>query len=161
MLKTDMQLKSDIEEELSCDPKINAAQIGVTVDGGVVSLFGVVDSYAEKLAAEGAVKRVSGVRTVAQNLIIKLRSEHVRTDSDIALAVLCALTEDVFVPNQVTAKISEGEVTLEGEASWNYERDAAERAVRHLAGVCAVHNSIVLLPHASAAQVKEQVEAAP
>ncbi len=82
MLKTDMQLKSDIEEELTDDPKINAAQIGVTVDTGVVSLFGVVDSYAEKLAAEAAVKRVSGVRTVAEHLIVKVLTEHVRTDSD-------------------------------------------------------------------------------
>ncbi len=160
MLKTDMQLKSDIEEELSDDPKINAAQIGVTVDTGVVSLFGVIDSYAEKLAAEAAVKRVSGVRAVAQNLIVKVLTEHVRTDSDIALAVLRALKEDVFVPNEVSAKISNGDVTLEGKVTWNYERDAAERAVRHLSGVCSVHNSIVLVPHTCAALVKEQVEAA-
>jgi len=68
MNKSDNQLKQDIEQELRWDPKINAAQIGVIVDKGVVSLLGAVDTYAEKWAAEDATKRVSGVRTVAQDL---------------------------------------------------------------------------------------------
>ena len=160
MLKTDIQLKSDIEEELRWDPKVNAAQIGVSVDRGVVSLLGVVDTFAEKLAAQEATKRVSGVRTIAQDLKVKILTEHVRTDSDIAVAVQNALKWDVFVPNEVTAKIRDGEVTLEGEATWNYERDSAERAIRSLTGVVAVHNRITLKAHTSPAEVKKQVEAA-
>src|SRR5271154_6273901 len=114
MHKTDIQLKQDIEEELLWDPKVNAAQIGVSVDEGAVSLLGTVDTYAEKWAAEDATKRVSGVRTVAQDLTVKILGEHQRSDSDIARAVQSALEWDVSVPNAVTAKVRNGEVTLEG-----------------------------------------------
>ncbi len=91
MNKTDIQLKTDIEEELRWDPKVNAAQIGVTVDKGAVTLLGSVDTYAQKWAAEDAAKRVSGVRTVAQDLTVKILGEHKRSDSDIAAAVQNAL----------------------------------------------------------------------
>lgn len=160
MTKTDLQLKQDIETELRWDPKVNAAQVGVSVDKGVVSLLGTVDSYAEKWAAEDATKRVSGVRTVAQDLTVKILGEHKRSDSDIAAAVQNALKWDVFVPKEVTAKVQNGAVTLEGPATWGYQRESAERAVRHLTGVVSVHNSIHIKPEASAAQVKEKVEAA-
>jgi osmotically-inducible protein OsmY len=160
MKKTDIQLKKDIEEELLWEPKVNAAQIGVTVEKGAVSLLGSVDSYAEKWAAEDAIKRVSGVRTVAQDLKVKLLIDHVRNDSEIAVAVQSALLWDVFVPKAVTAKVQGGAVSLEGQVPWNYQREAAERAVRHLTGVVAVHNLVTLKPEASVAQVKEKVEAA-
>ena len=80
MTKTDLQLKQDIEAELRFDPKVNAAQIGVSVDKGAVSLFGAVDTYPEKWAAEKATKRVGGVRAVAQDLTVKILSEHRRSD---------------------------------------------------------------------------------
>jgi VCBS repeat-containing protein len=153
-------LKEDIEQELRWDPKVNAAQIGVSVDKGVVSLLGAVDTYAEKWAAEDATKRVCGVRTVAQDLTVKILADHVRTDSDIAAATQSALKWDVFVPKAVTAKVNHGALTLEGQVTWNYQRDAAERAVRYLAGVVSVFNAITLKPETSASQVKEQVVAA-
>jgi VCBS repeat-containing protein len=160
MSKSDIQLKQDIEEELRWAPQVNSAQIGVSVDKGAVTLLGAVDTYAQKWAAEDATKRVSGVRTVAQDLTVKLLVDHERTDSDIAAATQSVLTWNVVVPKAVTAKVQHGEVTLEGQVAWNYERDAAEQAIRHLAGVVAVHNCITLKPHASAAQVKEKVQAA-
>jgi osmotically-inducible protein OsmY len=160
MNKTDSQLKQDIETELRWDPKVNSAQIGVSVDGGAVSLLGSVDSYAEKWAAEDATKRVGGVRTVAQDLTVKIVGEHKQSDSDIAVAVQSALKWDVFVPRTVTAKVHAGWVSLEGHATWNYHREAAERAVRYLAGVVGVSNAILLKPEASAAQVKEKIRSA-
>ena len=159
-MKSDMKLKQDIEEELRWDPKVNAAQIGVSVDKGAVSLLGAVDTFAEKWAAEDATKRVSGVRTVAQDLSVKILTDHMRTDSEIAAAVQSALEWNVAVPKDVTAKVQQGAVTLEGQVPWNYQRDAAERAVRHLKGVVAVHDFITLKPQVSAAQVKEKVQAA-
>ena len=160
MAKTDMQLQQDIEAELRWDPKVNAAKIGVTVDGGAVSLLGTVDTYAEKWAAEDATKRVFGVCTVAQDLKVKLLDEHTRDDSEIAKAVQSALKWDVFVPSAITAKVKDGAVTLEGQATWNYQRDSAERAVQNLTGVTWVNNFISLKPEASASQVKEKVQAA-
>jgi osmotically-inducible protein OsmY len=160
MTKSDMQLKRDIEEELRWDPKVNAAQVGVSVDNGAVSLLGVVDIYAEKWAAEDATKRVSGVRTVAQDLTVKILVDHKRSDSEIASAVQSAFKWDVYVPKTVTATVQNGRVTLEGQATWHYQRDAAERAVRCLAGVVGVSNSITLKPEASVAQVKEKIQSA-
>ena len=160
MNKTDIQLKQDVEDELRWDPKVNAAQIGVTVDKGAVSLLGAVDTYAEKWAAEDAVKRVSGVRTVAQDLTVKILTDHKRSDSEIAAAVQSALKWDVWVPPTVTATVHNGSVTLAGQVPWNYQRDAAERSVRYLTGVVTVHDLITLTPQASAAQVKEKVQAA-
>jgi VCBS repeat-containing protein len=161
MTKSDTQLKQDIEQELNWDPKINAAQIGVTVDKGVVALRGEVDTYAEKWAAEDATKRVSGVRTVEEELKVKILFGDKHSDSEIAGAVQSALKWDVFVPATVTAQVTEGRVTLEGQVSWNFERDAAQKAVRYLTGVLEVHNSITLkAPDATAEKVKEKVQAA-
>ncbi|MGA3121206.1 MAG: BON domain-containing protein [Polyangiaceae bacterium] len=160
MTKTDNQLKHDIEEELRWDPKVNANQIGVSVDNGAVTLLGAVDTYPQKWAAEDATKRVFGVRTVAQDLTVKILADHKRSDSDIAGAVQSALKWDVYTPNSVTAKVQNGAVTLEGQVKWNFERDAAESAVRYLTGVVSVYNEITLKPEASAAQVKEKIQAA-
>lgn len=160
MTKTDQQLKEDIEFELLWDPRINAAQIGVSVDHGAVSLLGAVDTFAEKWAAENATKRVGGVRSFAQELTVKILGEHARTDSDIAGAVQNAIKWNVYIPDAVTAKVQQGAVTLQGEVSANYQREAAENAVRFLAGVISVYNAITLKQTVSPAQVKEKVEAA-
>ncbi len=160
MTKTDSQLQKDIEAELRWDPKVNAAQIGVSVDHGAVSLLGTVDTYAEKWAAEDATKRVNGVRTVAQDLAVKLIDEHKRIDADLAVAAQHALRWNVLVPRSITARVDRGVVTLEGEVAWNFERHAAERAIRYLAGVVAVKDEIALKGHPAANQVKERIEAA-
>ncbi len=161
MTKTDAHLKQDIDQELAWDPKVNAAQIGVSVEKGAVSLLGTVDTYAQKWAAEDAATRVGGVRTIAQDLTVKILADHARSDSDIAVAVQNTLTWDVLVPNAVTAVVQDGAVILEGQVDWNFEREAADRAIRFLTGIVAVRNLIALKPRgASAAEVKEKVEAA-
>jgi osmotically-inducible protein OsmY len=119
-----------------------------------------VDTYPQKWAAETATKRVSGVRTVAQDLTVKVLSDHKRSDSEIAGAVQSALKWDVVTPSSVTAEVQNGAVTLAGQVGWNYERDAAERAVRNLTGVVCVYNAITLKPQTSTAQVKERIESA-
>ena len=160
MKKTDMQLKEDIVEELRLDPQVHAAQIGVSVHQGAVTLLGTVDTYAEKWAAEDATKRVSGVRAVAQDLTVAILSDHMHSDTDIAAALQNAFEWNVYIPKTVTARVESGSVTLEGDVIWNYQRVAAERAARCLTGVVAVHNSIMLKPRTSATQVKQKVLAA-
>jgi osmotically-inducible protein OsmY len=160
MSKSDLQLKEDVEAELKWDPKVNAAQIGVAVDKGAVSLLGAVDTYAEKWAAEDAIKRVSGVRTVAMDLTVKILGNHQHSDSEIAEAALNALKWDVWVPSTVTAKVQQGRIVLEGHVEWKYQHDAAERAVRHLAGVVSVANNTTIKPVVSVGEVKEKVLAA-
>ncbi len=134
MSKSDLQLKTDIEEELRWDPMINEAAVGVTVKNGKVSLMGTVDTYAEKWAAEDATRRVSGVRGVTQDLKVALRAEHARSDADLKSAIDAALKWNVFVPTTITAKVTDGAVTLEGSVGWNYQRDFAERSIRYLSG---------------------------
>jgi osmotically-inducible protein OsmY len=158
--KTDSQIQKDIEAELAWDPKVQAVDIAVSVEKGIVWLRGMVSTYAEKWAAVAAGKRVSGVRTVLQDLAVKLRSEHKHSDAVVLAAVLNALKWDVFVPDSVTATIKNGAVTLEGEVSWNYQRAAAERALRHLRGVVSVVDGLSLKPHTSAAQLREMLQAA-
>lgn len=161
MSKSDSQLKQDIETELRWDPKVNSAQIGVSVEHGAVTLLGAVDTYPQKWAAEDATKRVFGVRTVAQDLSVKILEDHKHTDLEIAAAVQHALTWDVFTPNTVTAEVQNGTVTLQGQVKWNFERHAAEKAVRYLSGVVDVYNTISLKPEAaSGSQVKEKIESA-
>jgi osmotically-inducible protein OsmY len=160
MTKSDLQLKHDVEQELLWDPELNAARIGVSVDAGTVSLFGGVDTYAEKLAANDAAKRVSGVRCVADDLRVKLVADHVRTDSELAAAIQRALAWNVVVPKTVSVRVQEGWVTLEGTVTGNYQREAAERAMLHTTGVVGVTNAIVLLPEGSAFEVKSRIEAA-
>jgi len=104
---------------------------------------------------------VGGVRTVAQDLSVKIQNEHKHSDSEIADAVQSAIKWNVYVPNTITAKVQQGAVTLEGQVIWNYQRDAAERAVRYLTGVIAVYNNVSLKqPQVSESQVKEKVLAA-
>ena len=158
--KLDIRLRDDIEEELRWDPKLNAAHIAVSADGGVVSLLGAVDTYAEKWVAEDAAKRVDGVRTVTQDLTVKLTSDHKRSDSEMVAAIQSALSWNVFVPKGVTAKVQQGAVTLEGQVTRNFQRDAAERAVRYLTGVASVYNAISLKTNASISRVKQQLRAA-
>jgi osmotically-inducible protein OsmY len=156
----DTQLKEDVEQELRWDPSLNAGPIGVSVEAGNVTLLGTVDTFAEKRAAERATKRVGRCRSVKQELKVKLRSEHQREDLALGAATQRVLDWDVFVPKGVTAKVEDGWVTLDGRVTWNFQREAAERALQHIVGVTGISNCIVLEGHADASQVKTKVEAA-
>ena len=160
-MKTDMELKNDVQDELEFEPSVNAAHIGVATRDGVVSLTGHVPSYAEKYAAERAAKRVYGVKAVADELDVKLPGSAVRTDEDIAAACVTVLKDDYSVPNEkIKVVVSDGWVTLEGQVNWQYQKDAALRNVRYLTGVKGVSNNITIKPHVSTADVRAKIEAA-
>jgi osmotically-inducible protein OsmY len=158
--KSDLQLKLDVEAELCCDPRVDAAKVGVSVDQGVVTLLGEVDTFAARYAVEDAVKRVHGVRAVALDLAVKLPEHHRRSDAELAAAVANALRWDVLVPGTVTARVEQGAVTLDGQVHWNFQRTEAERVVRHLVGVVSVANALTLKPAVTERRVREDVEAA-
>jgi osmotically-inducible protein OsmY len=160
-MKSDKELKYDVEAELDWAPQIDAAHIGVAVKNGVVSLTGHVPSYAEKYAAERTAKRVYGVNAVADELEVKLPGTMVRCDEDIAAACVRALKNDYLVPNdKVKVVISNGWVTLDGDVDWQYQKDAAFKAVRYLSGVVGVLNNIAVKPRVSPKDVKDKIEAA-
>jgi osmotically-inducible protein OsmY len=160
MPKTDLQLQSDIEAELAWDPSVDPAGIAVTVDRGAVSLHGVVHSFAAKWAAEDAVMRVAGARTIAQHLAVEVLAEHRHSDAEIQSAADHQLRWDVFIPRHITASVHEGVVTLQGQVTWNFQRAAAERLVQALAGVSEVVDEIVLVPAVTTGHLREVVERA-
>ena len=157
----DLELKRAVESELNFEPSINAAEIGVAVKDGVVTLTGRVPSYWEKVAAERAAARVAGVKAVANELEVRLPGSSERTDEDIARAAVDALKWNVLVPeDRIKVKVSRGWVTLEGSVDWQYQKSAAEKSVRRLVGVVGVSNLIEVKPAVSKAEVKSAIESA-
>jgi osmotically-inducible protein OsmY len=160
--KTDTQLHRDVLEELRWDSRVDETEVGVEVDAGVVTLTGTVTSWAKRLAAQEAVRRVIGVLDVANDIKVKVPGAHARTDTEIAQAVRRALEWDVYVPDEkITSTVADGWVTLEGTVdSWSQRADA-ERAVRNLTGVKAVINKITVTATKPATQdVRKAIEQA-
>lgn len=155
-------LRPEVLEELEWDPKLGSSMVGVNVAGhGIVTLTGVVKSYAEKVAAERAARRVRGVQAVVNNVDVKLPMMHERRDPDIADAVVRALEWDVLVPHDtIAARVSDGWVRLAGMVDWDYQRTAAAEAVQRLAGVKGVTNLIAVRPHVMIPDVRARIEAA-
>lgn len=157
-------LQHSVQEELEWEPSVDATRIGVTAaQPGVITLTGTVATYAEKISAERAAKRVQGVRAVANDIEVRPLGSLKRTDTDLAQAVLHALEWDIAVPNEkIKARVDDGWVTLEGEVVLQFQRAAAENAVRRLSGVRGVTNQIQLQirPTVQPTEVKSRIEAA-
>jgi osmotically-inducible protein OsmY len=160
-MKGDRALQIDVLDELRWEPGVNATDIGATVKDGVVTLEGTVESFAEKWAAEKAVKRLPGVKALAVELKVELPGSSERTDADIARAAENVLKWDVFVPHdRIKVIVENGRITLEGEVARQFQKSAAERAVLHLTGVKGVTNQITIKPKVAPTEVKEKIEAA-
>jgi osmotically-inducible protein OsmY len=150
-----------VEDELNWEPSVNAAEIGVAVKSGIVTLSGNISSYWQKFSAERAAARVSGVKAVVNELEVRLPTSSERTDEDIARAAVNHLNWAVSVPaDRIKVTVSKGWITLAGTVEWNYQRVAAENAVRHLIGVKGVSNLIEVKPQVSKGEVKAAIEAA-
>jgi len=157
----DRDLRRDVLDELDWDPEVDATKIGVTAADGVVTLTGIVRSFTDRWMAEKLAKRVAGVQGVANELHVALVDEDRRDDTDIAVSAINALEWNSRVPkDHVQIAVREGWLQLEGEVEWEFQRRAAEDAVRWLRGVRGVTNAIVVNPHVSADDVKQKIETA-
>ena len=144
-MKTDAQIKQDILDELAFQPNIDETQIGVTVKDGIVTLTGLVFSYAIKIEVVKIVEKVAGVKAIAEDIEIGYRSNLNKTDTEIANAAINAIEWNASVPNdKVIVKVDNGWITLSGELEHAYQRDAARRTVEYLSGVKGVTNTITL-----------------
>ena len=160
-MKTDSQLQQDVIAELKWEPSVNAAQIGVEVKDGIVTLAGHVDSYAEKWDAERAAQRVSGVKALAIDMDVKLAGSSKRNDTDLARSAENALQWMTYLPkDSVKVMVEDGWITLSGEVDWEYQRQSAAGAVRYLMGVKGVSQNIAIKPKVSLSAVKSDIEAA-
>jgi osmotically-inducible protein OsmY len=160
-MKEELLLQQRVIDELEFEPQVDAAHIGVSVRDGVVTLSGHVSSFMEKFAAERAVRRVKGVKAVAQELDIRLPSEAKTADDEIAARAARILNWDVAVPHErISIKVEHGIVTLTGAVDWHFQRAEAEYDLRKLSGVKAVINEIIVTPKADAEDVRAKIHAA-
>jgi osmotically-inducible protein OsmY len=155
--QADKELRDSVERQLDYAPDVPSSGIGISVSNGVVTLSGYADTFADKMAAERAVKRVYGLRAIANDIEVKPPSEVV--DPDLATSIVDALRRNVTVPDhKIKITVKKGWVTLEGKVKWEYQREAAEDAIRYLAGVRGVSNNIEVKPKASADDIRAKIE---
>jgi len=161
MMKSDSQLQEDVLAELKWEPSVNAADIGVEVKDGIVTLAGHVGNYAEKWGAERAAQRVFGVKALAVEMNVNLLGLGERSDADVARTAGKVLGWMSNLPrDSVKVMVEDGWITLSGEVDWHYQRQAAAGAVRYLMGVTGVSDQITIAPKVSLCAVKSDIEAA-
>jgi osmotically-inducible protein OsmY len=157
-MSTDDQLQQAILAELAWEPSITAAHIGVTAKDGVVALTGHVESFAEKHAAEAAVRRVRGVKAVAEAIEVRLPFDTQRRDEDIAAAAIDRLAWDVSIPpDAIQVKVEQGWITLTGQVERHYQKEAAEQDIRRLFGVVGIANQITIAPKVDASSISADI----
>jgi osmotically-inducible protein OsmY len=160
-MKSDDDIKRDVEAELQWDPEIDATDITVAVKDGVVTLAGFVVNYWDKEKAEAAAKRVAGVVGVANDIEVRILGTDQRPDPIIARDVVAAIRfEFPHVEEDIRVVVKDGWVTLEGEVEWNYVRERAEAALRRVKGIKGITNLIRLKPRTEPIELKRKIEEA-
>jgi osmotically-inducible protein OsmY len=160
-MKTDHQLQEDVMDELKWDPKINSSEIAVIVKNGIITVRGIVDSYTKKLAVENAVKRVKDVKCIVEEVTVRLSANAKRTDAEIAEAAVSALQWNSSVPDhKIKVSVENGWVNLEGEADWQYQKDAAGLAIDSITGVKGVTNQVCIKPSVNIPVVRDTIKKA-
>jgi osmotically-inducible protein OsmY len=160
-MRTDTEIERDVREELRWDPRVDATDIAVAVKDGVVTLAGFVKSYIYKFEAETAAKRVAGVVGIANDLEVRLPALDERPDPEIAREAVAAIKSQAPIfADKIKVVTKNGWVVLEGTVEWQYQRDAAEDAVRRLKGVKGVTNAIVLRPCTEPTEIKKLIQEA-
>lgn len=157
-VRSDVEIQTAVQDELDWTPEVDAPRIGVAVEGGTVAISGEVESFPEKLAAKRAVLRVAGVNTVIDNLTVHPTSALTLSETDIAQEVRHALNAASNIPEGVDAEVNGHAVVLTGEVQWDYQREAARRAVQYLHGVHSVESRITLAARPTAADAEERIK---
>jgi osmotically-inducible protein OsmY len=157
-MSEDHQVQQAVLTELDREPGVTAAHIGVTADGGVVTLTGHVKGFMEKHRAAEAAARVKDVKAVANELEVRLSADDKRTDEDIARAAIGRLAWNASVPwDSIKVTVEDGWLTLTGQVEWYYQMDAAEQDLRHLLGVVGISNEITIKPKVDAANISDDI----
>ena len=157
-MSTDAQLKTAVMEALEWEPTVTAEDITVVAENGIVTLSGSVPYFVEKCSAERATQHVTGVKAIVEQLVVNISGMHQRTDLDLAKAVVDTLSWNVWVPDEVVATIADGWVTLTGEISLSYQRNAAGDCLKHLIGVKGILNLITLKTNVPTAPITHAIE---
>ena len=158
-MRSDSDIKRDVEDELRWDPDIDVTDVAVNVHDGVVTLTGFVRSYMQKLNAEVDAKRVAGVIGVANDIEVRLPSIDERPDPEIARDAITQIKSELpYSWEKIRVIVKSGWLTLEGEVEWNYQRSRAEQAVLRVRGVKGVSNTIQVKPRVAPMEIKRKIE---
>ncbi|TYB79495.1 BON domain-containing protein [Bizionia myxarmorum] len=157
-MKTDLEIKNDVLEELEWQPNIDETQIGVVVENGTVMLTGVLDNFQKKVAAENAVKKVKGVKALAGDIQVKYGTNYQKTDLEISKAIVKAFEWNTAIPeDKISIEVRDGWINLSGEVDWSYQKDAAKRVAENIVGVKWINNTITIKEAVLPADVKEKI----
>jgi osmotically-inducible protein OsmY len=160
-MRADSDIRRDVEDELRWDPDIDATDVAVSVNNGVVTLTGFVRSYMQKYQAEADAKRVAGVAAVANDLEVRLPNIDERPDPEIARDAIERIKSELpYAWDKTRVVVKNGWLTLEGEVEWRYQRERAEEAVRRVRGIKGVVNSIQVKPHVAPMEIRRKIEEA-
>jgi len=160
-MKNDIQIQQDILEQFKWEPQLHAAEIGVAVKNGIVTLSGIVNTFWEKIAAEDAAKKIAGVKAIAENIQVGTSPSFRKTDAEIAEAVIFALKWNTTIPDEkIKVRVEQGIVSLNGEVEWDYQRSAASYAVEKLSGVRQINNYITIKPLIKPNNIKQKIVSA-
>lgn len=157
-MKSDIEIQKDVIEQLKWEPFLNAAQIGVAVINGIVTLSGQVDAYSKKILAEKTTKKVAGVKAIAEDIQVGISPVYKKTDTEIAEAVVNALKWHTMIPDEkIKVSVEDGNVKLEGDVEWEYQRNQAKTAVENLTGVRFVTNLIAVKPKITPYELQQKI----
>ena len=157
-MKNDAQIQTDVQNQLKWEPEMNAAQIGVAVNNGIVTLSGIVDTYPKKMTAERIAKNVIGVKAVALDIQVGISPVNRKSDTEIAEACVNALRWDSSVPDdKIKVRVENGTVSIDGAVEWGYQRLAAKNAIMKLTGVKGVNNMVVVKQKPSSIDIKQRI----
>jgi osmotically-inducible protein OsmY len=159
-MKSDNEIQKDVIEQLKWEPFLNASQIGVSVKNGIVTLSGQVDTYSKKVLAEKTTKKVAGVKAIAEDIMVGISPSYKKTDTEIAEAVVNALKWHTMIPeDKVKVSVEDGNVKLEGEVEWEYQRNQAKTAIENLIGVRFVTNLVAVKPKVTPYELQLKINA--
>jgi osmotically-inducible protein OsmY len=157
-MKSDIEIQKDVIEQLKWEPFLNAAQIGVAVKNGIVTLSGQVDAYSKKILAEKTTKKVAGVKAIAEDIQVGISPVYKKTDTEIAETVVNALKWHTMIPDEkIKVSVEDGNVKLEGDVEWEYQRNQAKTAVENLTGVRFVTNLVAVKPKITPYELQQKI----
>jgi osmotically-inducible protein OsmY len=160
-MKSDSEIERDVKEELKWDPDLHADDIAISVKNGVVTLAGFTPSYTDRLEAEKAAKRVAGVHAVANDIEVRLPAIDQRPDPEIARDAVAALKAELPISHdRIKVVVKDGWITLEGAVEWQYQKTAADAAVRKVKGVKGVTNVTTVKPKVQPSEIKRKIQEA-
>ena len=145
-MKTNEELQKDVQDAIKWEPSLHAAEIGVIAIDGVITLSGIVNTYAKKLEAEHAAKNVLGVKAVVEKIRVKFNNVGDKNDNEIATEILKVFAQNSEIPNdRLKLKVERAWVTFEGDFEWNFQKEAVDKSITHISGIAGITNNLKIV----------------